>query len=770
VLFTDDLLAALTPPEAAAIFAHEVAHLEHYARRKLVLRDVLLLVVIGVGLTLLFWLGPQSEGAGILRWAWPLGCFLALLLAASRNQVHEHQSDLRAVELVQDPEALISALTKLHSLMRLPRRWGARAEGPQVSEIAIRSVVDPSEAVVMASDRLYWLRGMNPHSELDPSSALREARDCRSIRYDELADLRLEVGRGARRYLVATDSHGSKLQLALPPDAVATLKANLEGIELVVRNTSLEAAVLGFRTVHAFFFDAQVASLLIGLKAVVGIALCVLAVERSRKRLHEPRWAWQTTVVALGALASLHLLRGAGWVGSPLPTMELHLWARYDSGIVLALLGITAALWTLGGVRARVPALVTLAASALAFLTGTTWFRDQFGDDLLAKAAEPIALERLSLEPWRQHVVEGRVGDLQLSPTGSRVALRITHEEFPGQYVTEPSTFDVEVGESDFTSFVGWDLKFTNDNLVAVLTTSANGFALERFRVWPEHTQVDRIELPRLKSPTLRIDASGRVWEVASTDFGLGESILLRGRFGTEGYHESRWTFDEPDDLYPDELRTNSGAAALLLASRFDLGMVEYLPPFLAPLGSYSTLSEVSALHNSKRTSLAVTTLDLWCVEPMTGQRRFVCGGNDRESRTWLWSIDADRRTVTPMGALAGYYHGAKFARPDELLLQGYATAPVVIELGSRRARTLHVTESRDLRVNPVHADMEQAGFDGQIAAPVIESMGQHVSYQAMAKEGDVVALATFEGSASTVTVYRVGSAAIGALERQERE
>ncbi len=70
-----------------------------------------------------------------------------------------------------------------------------------------------------------------------------------------------------------------------------------------------------------------------------------------------------------------------------------------------------------------------------------------------------------------------------------------------------------------------------------------------------------------------------------------------------------------------------------------------------------------------------------------------------------------------------------------------------------------------------MHADMEQAGFDGQIAAPVIESMGQHVSYQAMAKEGDVVALATFEGSAaSTVTVYRVGSAAIGALERQERE
>jgi hypothetical protein len=719
---------------------------------------------------------------------------------------------------------------RVRAIREAAAQRGLQLEGPQVSEIAIRSVVDPSEAVVMASDRLYWLRGMNPHSELDPSSALREARDCRSIRYDELADLRLEVGRGARRYLVATDSHGSKLQLALPPDAVATLKANLEGIELVVRNTSLEvgdsvrlatthdrrsrfwaalalfiaflppqslplfvasgitllrparatlaaagavsvvAAVLGFRTVHAFFFDAQVASLLIGLKAVVGIALCVLAVERSRKRLHEPRWAWQTTVVALGALAFLHLLRGAGWVGSPLPTMELHLWARYDSGIVLALLGITAALWTLGGVRARVPALVTLAASALAFLTGTTWFRDQFGDDLLAKAAEPIALERLSLEPWRQHVVEGRVGDLQLSPTGSRVALRITHEEFPGQYVTEPSTFDVEVGESDFTSFVGWDLKFTNDNLVAVLTTSANGFALERFRVWPEHTQVDRIELPRLKSPTLRIDASGRVWEVASTDFGLGESILLRGRFGTEGYHESRWTFDEPDDLYPDELRTNSGAAALLLASRFDLGMVEYLPPFLAPLGSYSTLSEVSALHNSKRTSLAVTTLDLWCVEPMTGQRRFVCGGNDRESRTWLWSIDADRRTVTPMGALAGYYHGAKFARPDELLLQGYATAPVVIELGSRRARTLHVIESRDLRVNPVHADMEQAGFDGQIAAPVIESMGQHVSYQAMAKERDVVALATFEGPASTVTVYRVGSAAIGALERQERE
>lgn len=519
------------------------------------------------------------------------------------------------------------------------------------------------------------------------------------------------------------------------------------------------AALLNARTIHTVFLEPQIASVFIALRLALGIALCLLVAQRSRQGLREPRWAVRATVVALGALTLLHLLRGVGRAGSPLPIMELHLWARYDSGLVLALLGICAALWTLGSVRARVPAMAALTASALAFIAGTIWFRNEFGDDPLATANDPITLEPLRLEPWRQHVVQGRVGDLHLSPSGSRVALRITAEEFPDHYGSAPGIFDVEIGEGDFHSFVAWDLKFTNDHLVAVLTRSGGGIALERFRVWPEHMPVDRIELPRLNSPTLRVGASGRGWEVASSDFGISQGILLRGQFGTDGYEESRWTVDRHGHLKPDEFRANSSSAALLLASRFDLATVDYLSPFLAPLGSYSTLSEVSALYRSRRTRLALTTLDLWCVEPMAEQRGFVCGGNDRESTTWLWSIDAERKTVAPLGSLAGHYHGAKFARVDELLLRGYGASPVVIDLSAGRARQLHATATRDRPADPARPGTQHAGVEAQIRAAWVPTLGTHRSYQAMAKEGDVVALATFERGQSTVTVYRTAHA-----------
>lgn len=515
------------------------------------------------------------------------------------------------------------------------------------------------------------------------------------------------------------------------------------------------AGLLGVRTIHTFFLDPRVVSLFIALKLVFGIALWLLVAERTRLGLREPRWTVQATVAALGALALLHLVRGVGRAGSPLPTMELHLWARYDSGLILALLGITVALRTLDGVRARVAAVAALTTGALAFTIGTVWFRDRFGDDPLATATAPITLESLPLEPWRQHVVQGRVGDVHLSPTGSRVALRMTTDEFPGNRGAEPSTFDVEVGESHFRSFVGWDLKFTNDDLVAVLTRSGNGTAIERFRVWPEYMAVDRIELPRLSSPTLRVDASGRGWEVASTDFGMSQGILLRGQFGTEGYRQSRWTFDRPGQLNPDELRANSSSAALLLASRIDLAPIDYLTPFLPPLPSYSTLSEVSALHRARRTRLVLTTLDVWCVEPMAEQRGFVCGGNDRELTTWLWSIDAERQTVTPLGSLAGYYHDAKFARANQLLLRGHSATPVVIDLSARRALRLRPTSANDRPIDPAPPGTQRSRAGKMGASAWKPALRDTRGYEAMAKEGDVVALATFERGRSTVTVYR---------------
>ena len=129
VVFSDALLELLTPAETTAVFAHEMAHLEHYSparMRSLRLRFTVLIVLIAA-----LSLAGQRWAPGAARWialAGGLAALVALVVRASRSKAHETESDLRGAELCGDSEALVSALTKLHVALRLPQRWPADVE------------------------------------------------------------------------------------------------------------------------------------------------------------------------------------------------------------------------------------------------------------------------------------------------------------------------------------------------------------------------------------------------------------------------------------------------------------------------------------------------------------------------------------------------------------------------------------------------------------------------------------------------------------------
>jgi len=130
VLMSDTLLDLFDRDEIAAIFAHEVAHLEHYDRRRclFMLLAQWLIVLVGVVAAPVVIhsidLGLQSWIPGI----WFFLIWLTLSVRISRHQAHEAESDRRAVELCGDGPALARALTKLHALTRLPRRWPLEME------------------------------------------------------------------------------------------------------------------------------------------------------------------------------------------------------------------------------------------------------------------------------------------------------------------------------------------------------------------------------------------------------------------------------------------------------------------------------------------------------------------------------------------------------------------------------------------------------------------------------------------------------------------
>lgn len=129
VVLSHTLLRLLEKEEAAAIFSHEVAHLEDFnpAVVRVMRRWESLLILTSCFLEpILLTINPALGPWGY--WTW-LPVAIGLLIWRIRDMQHrETASDLRAVDLSGNPEALISALNKLHEISRLPRRMPAEVE------------------------------------------------------------------------------------------------------------------------------------------------------------------------------------------------------------------------------------------------------------------------------------------------------------------------------------------------------------------------------------------------------------------------------------------------------------------------------------------------------------------------------------------------------------------------------------------------------------------------------------------------------------------
>ena len=69
---------------------------------------------------------PPAQLASLILWEIVL--VAAIVLLARDRQKHETASDLRAIALAGDPDALVRALIKIHAFAYLPRRWDTEWE------------------------------------------------------------------------------------------------------------------------------------------------------------------------------------------------------------------------------------------------------------------------------------------------------------------------------------------------------------------------------------------------------------------------------------------------------------------------------------------------------------------------------------------------------------------------------------------------------------------------------------------------------------------
>jgi heat shock protein HtpX len=256
VIFGETLLAELEPAEVTAILAHEVAHLEHYDRRRLLRLSALnwsaiVLAVVAVPVAIVRF--PSYTAAFVWGWVMTLLAYLAIRSAGHR--AHEADSDRRAVVLCGDAEALARALSKLHALSRLPRRWSAEIErsathpslarriqairaaaGIQSAALAAPRVVRtlaPGGYVVLEAERVTWLEGVPTETPADLSALREHAASVQSVRYSELTELRVRAAMGGgAASLVASGRGGFSRSAPLDSGDVAAVQAALDLVDV----------------------------------------------------------------------------------------------------------------------------------------------------------------------------------------------------------------------------------------------------------------------------------------------------------------------------------------------------------------------------------------------------------------------------------------------------------------------------------------------------------------------------------------------------------
>lgn len=253
VAFGDSLLELLTPDEVVAVFAHEVAHLEHFTparvRRGFIASVFLAVAAVTLPLAVR---AAQPASAWLVTIAWPLVVLLALALRAGRSKANELASDRRAAELCGDPEAMIRALVTLHTALQLPRRWSADAEraathpslanriralraaaaatGSLGEPVVLRST-KPGTFVVLDAARVSVLAGVPDGTPLDAAALRDHAGSIRADAYEQLVELRVSAERGART-LVATDRAGATWRVPLEPADVRAAQAALDVVDV----------------------------------------------------------------------------------------------------------------------------------------------------------------------------------------------------------------------------------------------------------------------------------------------------------------------------------------------------------------------------------------------------------------------------------------------------------------------------------------------------------------------------------------------------------
>jgi Zn-dependent protease with chaperone function len=736
VVVTETLLSRLSEDETIAICAHELAHLEHFDRARLRKANVASLVLIAAAAATAplarVWSG--SPGPGPFLWIWPSAVVLALFQVASRRQKNETASDLRAVALTGDAEALARALIALHAIARVPRRWGQERERQSTHPSLARRIRDIRASAGVAA------------ATLDVSTVFREATGAAQVTFDAahlswqdaigathvldyagLVELRLNVSAAGVVMLVAVERQERRWQMVPRVEDLPALQRVLDIVDgrlthetparpfspAAARLVAVLGCVIAFAiSQFAFGFVALLASVSPVPSLLNGAAAAALAAAALLLRDGLPTDA--TSAVAASVFAALGAaLLGVSWVRRAessrttgpllailgagailgiaiigfggLSSVRLHQGARATPAALILLVALATACWTWRNRPAFRHAAIaaTLACAGVAVL-GSTLFLDRAVRDPFLVKAPPAAWTTLDHTAAVEFEVPFEVESLRLSPTGRLVAIRRSEDDDSNDAKVTSLVFHVGRPGAALSQVQAADFTFIDDRRALILVVHDKAAEVREVNFDGAPLVVWHEPMPDLRWGTIGYEAQGNRWIVLGRD-AADQLVRAVGTVGAAGAERTTWNTTPERGHWMDGAATH-GDTALVVDKHFVFGspgliaLRAFAPFLMQPFGD----SQIRRFRDGQRIGAEQSLLDTTCVSGALADGGLVCAAYDG-TRTRIVAIETGSGTVRGLTSIDGHF------RPDEAATQGWLTGwagatPVALRLATHEA------------------------------------------------------------------------------------
>jgi Zn-dependent protease with chaperone function len=734
VIFTDGLLTKLESDEIVAICGHELAHLEHFSpvlMRRLNIQTYAL-IAAGVGATLVARSLDGSQMMLLAGWFMVVAIFMAWRVRD--RQKHETESDLRAVALTGNPEALARGLIKIYAFNHVPRRMDVDVERQSTHPSLAKRIRDiramaaaPRPAIdlnatfteanangriraMFAQDHLHWQEG-------DAAT--------HTLSYAHLAELRVRVSTSGPARLLAVERHGRRWEMALEPGDVARAQAVLDrvdgrlagaattsnlwpGVGRIVALAIAMFATMAMCTtvvwvaIAAFLRPVRTMLAAVGAAAVAGVFLTlrdpssmewakglslpwvpfalaaagVVAVVAALKS--QPDQNSKTDNRLLYVLGLIAALSVAIVLLQSTSAVRLHQAARAITTAVIFPMAVAGALALRPGRVSRLLACVSSLVGIGIAVVGSMTFLGAAGRDLMLVPSGPLTRVDLTRSPARQFDLPLMASDVRLSPAATHIAARDPNSDDDDSMV-----FHVGRPDQELTRIVADDLQFVDDTRALAARNTVEGTELSEIVLDPKPAVGWRYVVPDVHRAQLSTRAGSPRWLLVGWD---RSRHLLRaeGQIGSTDVTVKRWSVPVDRQVWPRNVAA-SQTSAVLVETRFDSEAFngETLGRILDIFNPYAMYSRVWHLEQDRQTQIGTSYLADQCFPNVYAEDRLVCAAFDGV-RTHLVTIDATAR-VEPFATVDGHF--SSYGHSSAGWLTGWwDSTPTAIRLRTREA------------------------------------------------------------------------------------